>query len=209
MLKRLAVWESFRSTTKTSTSFVRERSATLFSSSKVPWTFRARKASCQTAIHLFRKAALLTCLSCKKTQEGCEVWWLRTSVLRRYKGNSQKSRNCFSKVSGLLRNRPQGRSSTWFLRVFNRKVRVATAIMLYLDTLDEEDVLMVFDEFEVQNSPLWISISWRRPQNFVTGKRPTTNFPPALYVTTTTHADCKQANKFVLVLGSKVLCYCC
>ena len=42
-----------------------------------------------------------------------------------------------------------------FLRVFKEKIRVTTPIMLYMaKTLDEEDVLMIFDELEVQNSPL-------------------------------------------------------
>ena len=55
--------------------------------SKVPGTFRVRKASGQTSICLFWKADLLTCFLCKKNQEDCEVWWLRTSDLQRYKGN--------------------------------------------------------------------------------------------------------------------------
>ena len=55
--------------------------------SKVPRTFRARKASFQTVIRLFWKADLLTCFLRKKSQEDCEVWWLRTSAWRRYKGN--------------------------------------------------------------------------------------------------------------------------
>ena len=50
--------------------------------SKVPRTVRARKASCQTVIRLFWKADLLISF-----KEDCEVWWLRTSALRRYKGN--------------------------------------------------------------------------------------------------------------------------
>ena len=52
---------------------------------KVPRTFQARKASCQTAIRLF--CYLLSCFSCKKNQKDCEVWWLRTSALRGHKGN--------------------------------------------------------------------------------------------------------------------------
>ena len=55
--------------------------------SKVPITFRARKASRQTAICLAWKANPLTCFWCKKNKEDCEVWWLRTPPLRRYKGN--------------------------------------------------------------------------------------------------------------------------
>ena len=61
--------------------------------SKVPRTFQTRKASCQTAIRLFSKANLLTCFQCKKNKEDCEVWWLRTSALQRYKGNCGKVRN--------------------------------------------------------------------------------------------------------------------
>ena len=41
--------------------------------SKVPRNFRARKASCLTAIRSFSKADLLTCFSSKKNQEDCEV----------------------------------------------------------------------------------------------------------------------------------------
>ena len=55
--------------------------------SKISRTFRARKASCQTAIRLFWKADLWTCFYCKKNQEDCEVWWLRISALRIYKGS--------------------------------------------------------------------------------------------------------------------------
>ena len=52
--------------------------------SKVPRTFRARNASCQTATHLFWKADLWKCCQWKRNQEDCEV---RTLTLRRYKGN--------------------------------------------------------------------------------------------------------------------------
>ena len=55
--------------------------------SKTPRTFRARKATSQTAIRLFSKADLLTYFEYKKKQENCEVWWLKTSALWRYKGN--------------------------------------------------------------------------------------------------------------------------
>ena len=36
---------------------------------------------------LWLKSVLLTCFYCKKTQENCEVWWLRSSTLWRYRGN--------------------------------------------------------------------------------------------------------------------------
>ena len=86
--------------------------------SKVPRTFRARKASYQTAFHLFWKANLLTCFKCKKNHEDCEVWWLRTSALRRY------VENCGArKVSGVLRNRPLQRSISNFLWVIRHKAR--------------------------------------------------------------------------------------
>ena len=48
-----------------------------------PANFSARKTCCQTAIHLFWKAV-------RQNQEDCEVWWIRTSALRRY------NRNCGS-----------------------------------------------------------------------------------------------------------------
>jgi len=41
----------------------------------------------RVAIHLFCKSYHSTSFKCKKNQEGCEVWWLRTSSLQRYKGN--------------------------------------------------------------------------------------------------------------------------
>ena len=53
--------------------------------SNVPRIFRARKASCQTAICLFEKADLLTCFWCKINWEDYEVWSLRTSALRGYR----------------------------------------------------------------------------------------------------------------------------
>ena len=49
--------------------------------------FSTRKASCPSANRLFWKADLLTCFNCKKNQEDCEFWWLRTLALQRYKGN--------------------------------------------------------------------------------------------------------------------------
>ena len=54
---------------------------------KVPWTFRARKSSCQTAFCLLWKTDLLASFKCDKYQEDCEVWGLRISALQRYKGN--------------------------------------------------------------------------------------------------------------------------
>ena len=71
--------------------------------SKVPITFRAPKASCQTVIRLIWKVDLLTCFLKKKNKEYCEVWWLRTLALRRGElWHPKKAR----KVSGLLRNGP-------------------------------------------------------------------------------------------------------
>ena len=85
--------------------------------------------------------------------------------------------------------------------------------MLYVDdTLDEEDVLMIVDELEeVQNSPLQISLSWRRfflkISLSTSGRQRVSRLR---YMSrTTTHVDCVQANElvlFVLVLGSKALC---
>ena len=71
--------------------------------SKVSRTFWARKAGCQTAMRLFWKlsAYLLRFFWCKKNQEDCEVWWLRNSALRRYKGNKG------------TRNRPQTFRDFW------------------------------------------------------------------------------------------------
>ena len=71
--------------------------------SKVPWTFRVRKAKCQISMHWFWKADLLAYFYCKKNKEDYEVWWLRTSVLRGFEGNCG-TRNG-PKSSGLLINR--------------------------------------------------------------------------------------------------------
>ena len=47
-----------------------------------------------------------------------------------------------------------------FLRVFKEKSRVTIPIMLSMDDkLDEEDVLIIFNQLDVQNSPTYISFS--------------------------------------------------
>ena len=46
---------------------------------KVPKTFRARKAICETVNLLFRKADVLTWFQGNKKQNGCEVWRLLPS----------------------------------------------------------------------------------------------------------------------------------
>ena len=87
---------------------------------KVPWTFRARKASWQTAIRLLWKADLLTCfLMSEKTKsiakfDGLEpqVWWLRASPLRRYKGNCG------------VRNRPERFRNFWETGLGSNKISV-------------------------------------------------------------------------------------
>ena len=61
-------------------------SGAYFSKAPRTATFRVPKASCQTAIRLFWRGHLLTCFWCKQDQEDCEVSWLGTSALRRYKG---------------------------------------------------------------------------------------------------------------------------
>ena len=68
---------------------------------KVSKTFRYRKASCQIAICVFWKAALLTCFECKKNQEDCEIWWLRNTALLRCNGNCG------------TRNRPENFRDFW------------------------------------------------------------------------------------------------
>ena len=55
--------------------------------SKVLRTFWAQKASYQTSIPFFWKAELSTCFCYNKNREHYEVWWPRTLVLWRYKGN--------------------------------------------------------------------------------------------------------------------------
>lgn len=97
--------------------------------------------------------------------------------------------------------------------VFSRKksIRVTAAMKLYMDDTLEEDVCMIFDELEVQNSPLKISSSWRRllfKMSLSTGSRQRVSRLRYL-LRTTTDADC--ANKlvllFILDLGSKALKY--
>ena len=71
--------------------------------SKVPANFRARKVSWQNAIRLLWKADHSPCFLCKENQGDCNIAkfdWLRTSALRRYKGN------CGTRNRPLLRNRP-------------------------------------------------------------------------------------------------------
>ena len=55
--------------------------------SKVPITFRARQAICETGNRLFGKADLKTCFKGNKKKNYCEVWQLKSSPLLRYKGN--------------------------------------------------------------------------------------------------------------------------
>ena len=67
--------------------------------SKVPITFRARKAICKTANRLFWKVDLLTCFQGKKKKNDFEVWQHKSSPFLRYKENCDtrkwpvKSRN--------------------------------------------------------------------------------------------------------------------
>ena len=74
---------------------------------KVPCTFRARKASCQPTIRLFSKSDSLTCFQWKKTQEDCEVWWVRTVALRRWRRNCG-TRNRPEKFRDIWQRIPQG-----------------------------------------------------------------------------------------------------
>ena len=55
--------------------------------SKVPKTFRARKAICGTANPSFWKADLLTCFQGNKKLNDCEVWRLKSSPFLRYTEN--------------------------------------------------------------------------------------------------------------------------
>ena len=78
------------------------------------------------------------------------------------------------------------------------------------DTLDEEDVLKISDEYKTrvtyENLDL---VKTTFPQSFVADERPTTTFPRCYILRTTEHADYDQANEliviFVLVLESKAL----
>ena len=55
--------------------------------SKVPKTFRARKAICKITNRLFWKANLLTCFQGNKKKNNCEVWRIKCSLFLSYKGN--------------------------------------------------------------------------------------------------------------------------
>ena len=70
---------------------------------------------------------------------------------------------------------------------FHIKINIMTTTMLYMDdTLDEEDVLMIFDELKEQNSHFFCKSHSREDnfcQNFLVDKQATTNFLPALHVT--------------------------
>ena len=70
--------------------------------SKVPRTFRARKAIRKTTTCLFCKASLFICCKGNKNKNNCKVSCLKTPSFRRYKENYVTR-----KVSGLSRNRPQ------------------------------------------------------------------------------------------------------
>ena len=65
------------------------------------------------------------------------------------------------------------------------KNRVTTTMILYMeDTLDEEDVSMIFDELEVELSFVnLVLVKTTSPQNFFVDERPTTSFSPALLKT--------------------------
>ena len=55
--------------------------------SKVPKSFRARKAICEIANRLFWKSDLLTCFQGNKNKNNCEVWRIKCSPFLSYKGN--------------------------------------------------------------------------------------------------------------------------
>lgn len=79
------------------------------------------------------------------------------------------------------------------------------------DTLDKENIFMIFDELPVKNSPLQILFLWR--QLFLKISLSTSSWQQVsrLYYTsqTTTHADNEQASKvvpvFIHVLDSRAL----
>lgn len=73
------------------------------------------------------------------------------------------------------------RSSSSLFCVFAENVRATTSVMLSEEDILGAVVLTIFNEMEVQNSPLKISFSWRRL--FSVHERPTTSFPPALHLT--------------------------
>jgi len=63
----------------------------------------------------------------------------------------------------LDRKQPVSRSLPWFFRVCTEKNPVRAGTMLNMDdTLDVEDIVMIFDYLEAQNYSLQISFSWRR-----------------------------------------------
>ena len=88
--------------------------------SKVPRTFRARKAICKTTTCLFCKAGLSICCKGNKNKNNCKVSCLETPSFWRYKEN-YVIRNTPEKFSGLSRNGP--------LVSFDRTVEGAVPLM--------------------------------------------------------------------------------
>ena len=91
---------------------------------------------------------------------------MSTSFVRERSGTLFSSSSSYSRNLLLWIENNQFRVlyPVFFFFFFNRnlkeKICVVTAIILYRDdTLDEEDVLIIFDELEVPNSPLQISFS--------------------------------------------------
>lgn len=77
-----------------------------------------------------------------------------------------------------------------------KKARVPTAVMLLIDDmLDEKDVLMTFDELEVQNWPLQISSSSNDFSLKFCCRRAADNELPA-YVTCHMRSKTKDTNSF-------------
>lgn len=62
--------------------------------------------------------------------------------------------SCSPNLSLKLEKSQFGAHYPGFSRVLKEKIRVTAAMKLYMDDTLEEDVCMIFDELEVQNSPL-------------------------------------------------------
>ena len=61
---------------------------------------------------LWLKSVLLTCLYCKKHQDDCDVWWLRSSALRRCRGNCG-TRNIGLKSFGTFEKQSLDSNEDW------------------------------------------------------------------------------------------------
>ena len=139
--------------------------------SKVPKTFRSRKAIRKSATCLLCKAGLFICCKGNKNKNNCKVSCLETPSFWRYKEDYGPPKNV-RKVSGLSRNRPLVCFSKVPRTFHFRKASCQTAIYL----LWKADLLTCFQcEKNQEDCEVWwlrTSASWRYKENCGTRTRP-------------------------------------